>query len=264
MRKFKKIYIEITNICNLNCRFCSKDSKMKREMTFIEFEHILKQIDKYTDYLYLHVKGEPLLHSKIDQIINLCKKYNKQINITTNGTLIKQKLNTLENVRQVNISLHSLIDKSKLKSILECGSYLSDRGVQVVYRFWTDHNSDLIKTVLDYYNYQKEISDNMKLKNNLYLNKSFEFVWPSLNNNTINKNGYCYGLNKHIGILSDGTVIPCCLDSSGIIDLGNIYKENLNDILNKDKTKKIINGFKDHKLVEELCQKCDFRKKVFK
>ena len=63
MKKFKKIYIEITNICNLNCSFCSKDNKEKREMTLIEFEHILKQIDNYTDYLYLHVKGEPLLHS---------------------------------------------------------------------------------------------------------------------------------------------------------------------------------------------------------
>ena len=104
----------------------------------------------------------------------------------------------------------------------------------------------------------------MKLKNNLYLNKSFEFIWPSLNNNTISKKGYCYGLNKHIGILVDGTVIPCCLDSSGIIDLGNIYQEDLNDILNKDKTKKIINGFKNNELADELCQKCDFRKKVFK
>ena len=264
MKKFKKIYVEITNICNLNCKFCSKDNKPKKEMTLLEFEHILKQIDKYTDYLYLHVKGEPLLHSKIGQIIDLCKKYNKQINITTNGTLIKQKLNILKNVRQVNISLHSLIDKSQLKSILECGNYLSNRGVQVVYRFWTNHNSDLIKTVLNYYNYKKEISDNMKLKNNLYLNKSFQFIWPSLNSNIISKKGYCYGLNKHIGILVDGTVIPCCLDSSGIINLGNIYQEDLNDILNKDKTKKIINGFKNNELVDELCQKCDFRKKVFK
>ena len=264
MKKFKKIYVEITNICNLNCKFCSKDNKPKKEMTLLEFEHILKQIDTYTDYLYLHVKGEPLLHSKIGQIIDLCKKYNKQINITTNGTLIKQKLNILKNVRQVNISLHSLIDKSQLKSILECGSYLSNRGVQVVYRFWTNHNSDLIKTVLNYYNYKKEISDNMKLKNNLYLNKSFQFIWPSLNSNIISKKGYCYGLNKHIGILVDGTVIPCCLDSSGIINLGNIYQEDLNDILNKDKTKKIINGFKNNELVDELCQKCDFRKKVFK
>ncbi len=264
MKKFKKIYIEITNICNLNCSFCSKDNKEKREMTLIEFEHILKQIDNYTDYLYLHVKGEPLLHSEIEEIINLCKKYHKYINITTNGTLLKQKLNILENVRQINISLHSLIDKNKLIDILKCGDYLSEKNVQVVYRFWTNNNRDLIKNILDYYNYKDELSNNMKLKDNLYLNKSFEFVWPSLNNPFISNIGYCQGMNSHIGILVDGTIIPCCLDSSGIINLGNIYEEDLKDILNKEKTKQIINGFKNNKLVEELCQKCDFRKKVFK
>ena len=264
MKKFKKIYIEITNICNLNCSFCSKDDKQEREMTLIEFEHILKQINNYTDYLYLHVKGEPLLHSKIDEIINLCKKYHKQINITTNGTLLKQKLNILENVRQINISLHSLIDKNKLKDILKCGDYLSEKNVQIVYRFWTDNNNDLINTILKYYHYKEEISNNMKLKNNLYLNKSFEFIWPNLDNNFITKQGYCKGLDAHIGILVDGTVIPCCLDSGGVINLGNIYEEDLKDILNKEKTKQIINGFKNNKLVEELCQKCDFRKKVFK
>ena len=77
-------------------------------------------------------------------------------------------------------------------------------------------------------------------------------------------NIFCKGLDTHIGILADGTVIPCCLDSSGIINLGNIYEENLSDILEKEKTKQIISGFKNNKLVEELCQKCDFRKKVFK
>ncbi len=264
MKKFKKIYIEITNICNLNCSFCSKDNKPKREMTLTEFEHILKQIDKYTDYLYLHIKGEPLLHSNLDAIIALCQKYQKQVNITTNGTLLKQKLTSLEKVRQINISLQSLVDKNLLIDILKCGDQLSAKGVQVVYRFWTANNSNLIRTVLDYYNYQNEISNNMKLKDNLYLNKSFEFLWPNLANDIVSKRGYCYGLNTHIGILVDGTVIPCCLDSDGIISLGNIYEENLSAILSKEKTKHIINGFKDNKLVSELCQKCDFRKKVFK
>ncbi len=264
MKKFKKIYIEITNICNLNCSFCSKDNVEKREMTINEFEHILKQINNYTDYLYLHVKGEPLLHSKLEQILNLCKRYNKKVNITTNGTLLKQKLYLLENIRQINISLQSLINKNKLNEILECGDYLSSHGIQVVYRFWTNNNSDLIKIILDYYNYRQDISNNMKLKDNLYINKLSEFKWPNLNNEFISQYGFCNGLNTHIAILVDGTVIPCCLDSSGIINLGNIYQENLIDILNKEKTKQIMKGFKNNKLIHELCQKCDFRKKMFK
>lgn len=59
---FKKIYIEITNKCNLKCSFCSLDNRMKKEMSLDQFELILQKIDKYTDYIYLHVKGEPLIH----------------------------------------------------------------------------------------------------------------------------------------------------------------------------------------------------------
>ena len=72
--------------------------------------------------------------------------------------------------------------------------------------------------------------------------------------------GSCLGLKTHIAILSDGTVIPCCLDSGGVINLGNIFKEDLDVILNKDKTKNIINGFNNNKLCEELCQKCGFKR----
>ena len=74
MKKFKKIYVEITNICNLNCSFCSKDKREKRELSLNEFEIILNKINDYTDYLYLHVKGEPLLHSNLEGILNLCEK----------------------------------------------------------------------------------------------------------------------------------------------------------------------------------------------
>ena len=118
MKKFKKIYIEITNICNLNCPFCSKDNRKKQEISLNDFEHILKQINDYTDYLYLHIKGEPLIHSKIEDILNLCFKYNKQVNITTNGTLLSKKYKLLDNVRQINISLHSL-SEDKLLDVLK-------------------------------------------------------------------------------------------------------------------------------------------------
>ena len=256
MKKFKKIYIEITNICNLNCPFCSKDNRKEQEMSLDNFEHILKQINDYTDYLYLHIKGEPLIHSKIEDILNLCFKYNKQVNITTNGTLLSKKYKLLDNVRQINISLHSL-NEDKLLDVLKCGDYLSSKGVQIVYRFWT--NDDLLKKVLQYYDYKDEITNNFKLKNNIYLNRDKEFTWPSLNNKFISNRGTCYGLKTHLGILVDGTVVPCCLDT-GIINLGNVLEEEFFDILNKERTKNIITNFNNNKLVEELCQKCDFRK----
>jgi len=265
MKKFKKIYVEITNICNLNCSFCSKDNKPKKELSISEFEHILNKINNYTDYLYLHVKGEPLLHSNLSGILDTCKKYNKKVNITTNGTLLNKQIDTILNskvVRQVNISMHSL-KTEECEEILKCSKLLSDNNIYVVFRFWVynDKQNNLINKISEYFNCKIDNSlDNIKVSDNIYINKDEEFVWPSLNNKVVRTKGNCLGLKTHIAILSDGTVIPCCLDSSGVINLGNIFKENLETILNKDRTKNIINGFNNNKLCEQLCQKCGFKR----
>lgn len=54
--KFKRIYVEITNVCNLSCSFCSLTRSDKREMTPDEFEIVMRKICDYTDYVYFHVK----------------------------------------------------------------------------------------------------------------------------------------------------------------------------------------------------------------
>ena len=75
--KFKRIYIEITNICNLKCSFCSNSKRNKKEMSIDEFELVMSKIAMYTDYIYLHVKGETLSHHYLDDILSICKKKNK-------------------------------------------------------------------------------------------------------------------------------------------------------------------------------------------
>ena len=83
MKKYKKIYIEITNKCNLNCSFCSKTKKEKQEMSIEQFNEILNKIKDYTDIIYLHVKGEPLLHPKVIEFIKEAEKNNLKVNLTT-------------------------------------------------------------------------------------------------------------------------------------------------------------------------------------
>ena len=265
MKKFKKIYVEITNMCNLNCSFCSKDKRSKKELSLEEFEDILKKINNYTDYLYLHVKGEPLLHSEFAGVLYLCKKYNKKVNITTNGTLLNKQIDIILNsdvVRQINISMHSW-KTNDIQHILKCSKLLSDKGIYVVLRFWVynDLQNNLINQINDYFNVKIDNNlDNVNVIDNIYINKDEEFIWPSLDNKSFRETGTCLGLKTHIAILSNGTVIPCCLDSDGVIDLGNIFREDLETILNKERTKNIINGFNNNKLCEELCQKCGFKR----
>ena len=278
MKKFKKIYIEITNKCNLNFSFCSKSNKKKKEMTTIEFENVLKKIDAFTDYIYLHVKGEPLLHSHFKDILTISKKYNKQVNITTNGTLLKKRLNDIVNsniVRQINISMQSMTSEEYLNDILDSVKYiLNSSNIQVVLRFWALENNqfsslqkDIIMKIITYFKLDTNIIKNIQEKNNitlcnrLYLNKESLFIWPSLENNYYNEIGKCYGLKTHIGILSDGTVVPCCLDSEGIINLGNIFNEELSEIINSPRSRNIITNFNNNKVCELLCRKCSFKDK---
>ena len=146
MKKFRKIYIEITNVCNLKCSFCSEVTKKRRFMTKDEFELILKKINKYTDYIYLHVKGEPLLHKDIIEFINMASKYNIKVNLTTNGTLfpnLAEQLGKLSALHKINFSLHSENNlENYLENIFENIKYLKKDTI-VIYRLWTLNNNKL-------------------------------------------------------------------------------------------------------------------------
>jgi len=139
---FKKVYIEITNVCNLKCKFCPETSRKKQFMNVQNFESIIKKVHKYTNLVALHVKGEPLMHTDLEQILNILEKYNLKANITTNGTLIEKNINILKSsksVRQINISIHSItqnnnLDKKYLINIFKSVDELDN--IIISYRLW--------------------------------------------------------------------------------------------------------------------------------
>ena len=277
---FKKIYIEITNICNLKCEFCIP---CKRELNMISvsnFEEIVKKIHKYTNVVALHVKGEPLLHKNLKEILNILEKYNLQANITTNGTLIKENLEILKNakcIKQLNFSLHSFLQNDHmsdlyLKNIFDCVSEL--KNITISYRLWNletikenDINDIIIKELESYYKLDN-LKEKLKLKNafeineNIYINQDIEFTWPDINGKEIIEKGKCWALRKQIAILVDGTVVPCCLDNNGDIPLGNILEEDLETILNKPLSKTIKENFGNSKITCKLCKTCGFLKRL--
>ena len=272
---FKKIYIEITNICNLKCKFCPETSREKKYMTVDEFEYIIKQIRKYTDLVCLHVKGEPLMHPELKNILKVLEKYNLKANITTNGTLIKKTFNVLKEskaVRQINFSIHSLTQNDNIKAeyledIFNSAEILSKVKI-ISYRLWNDEtNTDILKKIEEFYNISNlkerlKEKDFYKIKNNVFINKDLEFTWPNNSGSVINKEGRCLALKEQIAILVDGTVVPCCLDNNGDIPLGNIFKEEFDKILEKDLTKKIKENFKNKVITCDICKTCGFLKRL--
>ena len=279
-KRFKRIYIEIINTCNLSCSFCTKTKRIAKRLKPQEFEEILKKIDSYTDYIYLHVKGEPLLHPELKEILSIAERYNKKVTITTNGTLLKEKKEILKKslaIRQINLSLHSENKKKNyIEEIFETVEELK-KDVNIVYRFWTlsegildKKSTETVEKIGKYYNLSTEIVDklkkesNIKIENHIYVNKENQFLWPELTNAYHQQVGYCHALKDQLAILADGTVIPCCLDGEGIICLGNIFETSLDQILTSERTNKMIQGFQCRNVSEELCKHCNFKEKFDK
>lgn len=276
---FKRIYIEITNICNLSCSFCSPLKREKRSMTLNEIEHIFNEIKPYKPHIYLHIKGEPLTHKNFHEILKLAKKYSLPVNITTNGTLISgYQSELLEFARQINISVHSLCDgqiaseEKYIEDIINFGLSAKCKGYpNVSYRLWNGGKENqisgetlaVIKTLADRFDCEipdeiKKGRNAVKLADNVYISFMNKFEWPALSKGTEKFKGSCLGGKEMLGILADGTVVPCCIDADGIINLGNIFNESLEKILNKERYKNILKGFSGGNLPEELCRKCDF------
>jgi radical SAM protein with 4Fe4S-binding SPASM domain len=292
MKKFKRIYIEITNTCNLECNFCPKTTRALSFMKPEDFSYIIKEISPFTDYIYLHLLGEPLLHPELETILDISYANNIKVNLTTNGTLIKKvqdQLLSAKAIRQINYSLHSF-ESNSYKDSLE--NYINDildfimlskekTSIINALRLWNlpgvskdaegdteaynKENLKIYSLIAERFN----ISDNLKeelvresgikLTDRVYLNLSHRFDWPDKTISALSDSGFCYGLRDHIGILVDGTVVPCCLDNEGTITLGNIFREPLYEILNSQKATSIYEGFSKREVVEELCKRCGYR-----
>lgn len=281
---FKRIYVEITNCCNLACSFCPPDARKKRTMTLGQFSHIIKEIVFFTDYVYLHIKGEPLLHPELQEILALCHEHGVYANITTNGTLFEKNSYfkaPIPGLRQVNISLHSFGANEKERTGFGFEEYLNQCFSQAEYfsnhtdtitafRLWnlnqdeslSEDNRKILEQMKEYFGLSQlplpQGGRGVKIKEKVYLNFDHEFVWPSLNLPVISEEGYCHGGMDQLGILVDGSVVPCCLDQNGAITLGNIFETPLREIVEGDRLTELQKNFRQRHLNEELCQKCGY------
>ena len=290
MRTFKKVYIEITSVCNLACHFCPPTERQAKFIKLETFEEILDKIDPHTNHIYLHVKGEPLLHPKIDLLLDAAHARGFKVNITTNGTLIaknRHKLLGKPALRQMNLSLHSFDGHA---GSTDRDGYLSDilsfvrdakqdevsRKVLFSFRLWNltednmtnaarSRNRETLELIereygLDYRIEEKvERGKGLKVADNVYLNQDHEFQWPSMTAPEDDGKGFCHALRSHAAILVDGTVVPCCLDGEGVIKLGNVLEQNFSDIVEGERANALVDGFSRREAVEELCRRCGYR-----
>lgn len=276
MKRFRKVYLEISNICNLSCQFCPGTKRKPRILAEPEFSAIIQKLCPWTEHLYFHLMGEPLCHPNLENYLTLAGKYGFKVILTTNGTLLQKQQSILlasEALHKLNISLHAfeandltLPFEDYLQQCFTFGKAAEGKKL-VVFRLWNQGGAEKrnheILSALESFFPKPWIQERkgIRIGSRVYLEYGDKFDWPDLNAEDQGDHVFCYALRDQIGILCDGTVVPCCLDHDGDLALGNLLESDLEEILTSDRAIAIYQGFQQRFAAEELCRKCGYARR---
>lgn len=289
--KFSRAYVEITNICGLSCSFCPPKKQSNQTMPLPFFRLVCEQLRDYTDEIALHVMGDPMVLSNVREYLDVAYDTGLKVMITTSGfylDTVRREALFHPALRQINISLNSF-NKNSISRTFEaymepilalCDEKLSHSvDFFINLRLWNLDdihseklfNEKLFKLLEKHFSLEvgmiaSAISgerQSIRLASKILLHFDHYFEWPHLGHST-SSHGYCQGLSKQIAVLSDGRVVPCCLDGEGVMELGNLNETNLGKILSSKRSKSISEGFSKGICSEELCQKCSYKERFMK
>lgn len=269
---YARVYVEITNICNMACSFCHGHDRALRRMSEDEFSRVLDALDGQTKFIYYHLMGEPLTHPDLPEFLRIAKEREFRSVITTNGTLLKKRKDEIIAAapHKVSISVHSFEGGSDqafdtyLESITDFADTASRAGIIVVFRLWNKGFDDGRNARIEAFlrnRFTGEWTPNsrgIRIRDKLHLEWGDRFVWPDKDAPDGGDEVFCYGLGDHFGILCDGSVVPCCMDSDGVITLGNVFEQPLSEILSSPRARAITEGFAHRRASEDLCRRCAY------
>ena len=272
----KRVYLEITNVCNLACAFCPGTTRTPHFLSEEEFDRLTDALRGETQYLYFHLMGEPLLHPLLGRFLQRAGEKGFRVILTTNGTLLGEKgeeLLSAPALYKINLSLQSFEanQSGELKSYVnQCSAFAAKAGAVgkiCELRLWNHGgleslNGEILSLLaLRFPRPWESNARSVKLAERVYLAEDDRFDWPDPAADDRGESCFCYGLRDQIGVLCDGTVVPCCLDHNGDVPLGNLFSQNLKEIMSTDKARRIYDGFSQRKAVEELCRRCGYAKR---
>lgn len=307
MKPYQRAYIEITNVCNLQCDFCPEVERPAKRMSVPLFTRVVDEAKNLVDEVTFHVMGEPLAHPDFAKFVDVCATRSVPVHLTTNGTLLehgggdsRRRSDILLHpiFRQVNISLQSFPANTRRSAVeREAGFAKYLRSVfdftrralverpelYLNYRLWNigsteasfGGNAKFLNPICEEFDVdvrdiwqqmgqddKKGFRKSWRIAGRLYLHFDSRFEWPNLQRAILHTTGHCHALRSHFAVLSDGVVVPCCLDKEAGIALGQLSEKSspgeLSRILASDRARRLRSGFDRGELCESLCQRCSF------
>lgn len=267
-----RCYLEITNKCNLQCVFCPGTKRAVRRLTVEEFDTLTNRLRGEVQFLYFHLMGEPLLHPDLPTFVRMAREKGFVPVLTTNGTLLDRRAELADcGLHKIQISLHAhegneLTHPDRyLQGVMHFALEAAEHGTIVVLRLWNqggfDQSNDVLLNIIAQYVPRPwtERYDGWKIAHNIYIEYDHMFEWPDKEGMECGEEEvFCYALRNQVGVLVDGTVVPCCLDSAGAVPLGNLFTQSLQEIITSPRARALYEGFSRHTATEELCRRCNY------
>jgi len=249
----RRMNIETTSICNLDCIMCPTQSKAREDgtMSMELFKQLADEIAVHgADLVWLHAWGEPLVDKLLFERIDYIKQYSsiKNVVISTNATLLRGEkavrlarspLDTVvfsldgvkaETYEPIRRGARFSVVMENVREFLEAREAESGRGPRAVFQIIamrdTVEEIEVFKRQWEPY-----------LQNGDYIHvKSFNTWAGKTENRGLPESGIEFRvpctafLWDALTILWNGDVVPCCFDVDGQMVLGRVGEQTLEEI----------------------------------
>ena len=91
----KKLYIEPTTKCNLNCKMCFRHTWFDEpvcDMSLEAYRHVLATMPRSVETIFFGGMGEPLFHKDILEMIRMAAETGAEVELLASGTLLNEKM----------------------------------------------------------------------------------------------------------------------------------------------------------------------------
>ncbi|MDI6792541.1 MAG: radical SAM protein [bacterium] len=282
--------IEPTNICDQKCTICETGlnilERPKKVMTFDEFKYLLDQFNSNLREIFFYFMGEPFLNKDAYRMIRYAADRGIYVSSCTNGNKVKPKELVESGIGEVSFQIGGMtqevhekyraggsLEKAlrNLEETIEWKRKLNLQNPKIVTGFiLMRHNEHQVEDFISYA--QKVGVDEYQIigtcartveqaKEYLPTDRQYWYYDEEelAKGNLIPKirpNNYCEWLYFTITIQVNGDVVPCCRDPKGKMVLGNVFQENIYNIWNNEKYRKMRKDVTTRQKDIKLCELC--------
>jgi hypothetical protein len=250
------VNLELTNHCNLRCTICPVNTTMQRPKGYMDPELFRRIIDEneQLDFVLAFQWGEPLLHPQFFELVRYAADRGVRTMITSNGTHL---------------------DPENRRRLLECGleritfSVDGDHATHLAIR---DYDLETLRRDVQALVTERDAADAaLRIDVSMVVDRATESAletyfadWRGIADRVQaiprlvaeRRTAPCRELWRGtLVVLWDGRVTVCCVDSEGLLTVGDANTETLRDVFNGERMREVRRAHVERSF-PSLCALC--------